>query len=496
MRYFIKHIFVIILISCINSSFAFSDIKATQTYNQLPVTIQEAMSKHAVSPQNISIIVQKIVPSGKKHVKSRAVISHLASRPRLPASTLKLFTTFSALDALGADFTWETKVFHTGEIKDNQLHGDLIIQGGADPKLVKEHIIALLEKVQAKGIQHIHGNILLDSSIFKLKPHDPSLFDNKPLRPYNAGASGLLVNFSSLILHFTPNEKNNTAELSFEPIIADTFLPKEVPLEKGACKQWRNHLQANFTNNHLQFAGSYLSKCNYGTWPIAHPDPEHFAKGVFKGNWLALDGTLTGEVLFKKTPNNAHFLTTQTSPTLASIISDINHYSNNIMTEQVFLSMPIFSKSVHNNHKQPSNYQKARNWYDQWWQSRFKKTKLKTPNLTKASGLCHDCFINPLSLHALLHYSAHHPDFEVFKNSLSIAGESGTVKNFRYRLPDSPAIGHAYLKTGTMDDVTSIAGYVDSKSGQRYSVVAIINKPNAIYSKPVLDSIIDWVAKQ
>lgn len=489
--------------------------KKVTTYKPLPTQIQQALQAAAISPDEISIIVQQVMPAQKnrqqrqhtqkqdtqKHSKLKsnlARIAHLPHTPRLPASTLKLFTTFTALDTLGKHFQWQTKVYHTGYIKNGVLYGDLIIQGGADPKLVKEHIISLFTKVQAQGIKRIAGNMLLDTTLFSLAPHDPAAFDDKPLRPYNAGASGLLVNFSSLILHFTPEPSSGKAVVSFEPIITDTHLPKTVPLaKKAACKNWRIQLAASFTQNVLNFSGDYQEGCGFGTWAIAHPNPNHFAKGVLKGNWLALGGELLGKVRFAKKPASAKFLTKQASPTLSSIIKDINQFSNNVMTEQVFLSLPAFAKQ----HRQPApmTYAKARTWYAHWWQrhfARINKGKLPPPKLTKASGLCHDCMISPLTLHALLHYAAHHAEFETFLASLSVAGESGTIKGYRYRIPESYAIGRAYLKTGTLDNVTSVAGYVDAKSGKRFSVVAIINTPNAKHGKAVLDQIIDWTANQ
>ena len=65
----------------------------------------------------------------------------------------------------------------------------------------------------------------------------------------------------------------------------------------------------------------------------------------------------------------------------------------------------------------------------------------------------------------------------------------------RERAPDSPVIGRAWLKTGSLRDVASIAGYVEGESGRRYSVVALINHPNAGAARPALDAVLDWTAR-
>ena len=88
------------------------------------------------------------------------LLSHQADIARTPASTMKLVPSFIALDTLGADFVWHTRVYHTGIIVGDTLYGDLIIQGSGDPKMTHERLQQLLYKVQTAGIRHINGNII------------------------------------------------------------------------------------------------------------------------------------------------------------------------------------------------------------------------------------------------------------------------------------------------------------------------------------------------
>ncbi len=129
------------------------------------------------------------------------------------------------------------------------------------------------------------------------------------------------------------------------------------------------------------------------------------------------------------------------------------------------------------------------------------RTHLQTPPpyLTNGSGLCRDCTVTAANLSELLTYAYSHPSFDAYINSLGVAGVSGTIVYHSQRLPDSAAIGRAWIKTGTLNNVTAMAGYVKGQSGQDYTVVGLINTDQAINpdnARPVLDAMLDWTAQQ
>ena len=149
-------------------------------------------------------------------------------------------------------------------------------------------------------------------------------------------------------------------------------------------------------------------------------------------------------------------------------------------------------------HYQPlhTDYPAALQRINQWWQ-----THLTTPPpyLTNGSGLCRDCTISAANLSELLGYAYSQPDFEAYVDSLGVAGVSGTIATHSQRLPESAAIGRAWIKTGTLSNVTSMAGYVKGQSGQDYTVVGMINTDQALNpytARPVLDAMLDWTAQQ
>lgn len=459
-----------------------------KTHTTLPRSVHSALQTSGVPDSAISIVVQEV---GSK----QPLLSHLADKKRLPASTLKTVTTFAALDALGPNFRWKNRIYYTGYIKAGHLHGDLIIKGGGDPKLVREYIEDMFTRVHRAGISDISGNIILDNSVFANVSHDPATFDGKPLRPYNAAPDGLLVNFKSVVFKFYPEVKAGVVNIVSEPAMSGVDFHTRAVLASGRCggkKAWQKQLNASFTATTARFSGSYPTSCGERSWSVALPDPNAFAPRVLKGMWLASGGKLSGKVFYGSKPSSAkHVLTYQSLP-LKRIITDINQWSNNVMTEQVFLSLPVYARQGGYTHQ--GTYGNAQRWMTRWWRKNLPKSV--QPRITKASGLCRNCTVPASSLNALLQKAATHKHANVYKQSLGVAGVSGTIKAYKHRKPNSPAIGNAYIKTGTLDNVTSIAGFIHATSGKTYTVVGMINHPKGIKARPALDELMDWVAKQ
>ena len=473
------------------------------------------------------------------------LLNHQPDVPRTPASTMKLVPSFIALDTLGADFVWYTRVYHTGIVIGDRLHGDLIIQGSGDPKMTHERLKELLYKVQASGIRHIDGDIIVDSAIFKNVSEDPAAFDNSPLRPYNASPDGFLVNFSTIGIKTYPSD-NGQASLTYKPRLANYQLPDKINTRAAYCGQASYSLSPQWQSERLALNASLPESCGEHVFYVAYPNAKEFAAHVIAAKWQALGNTLSGKVIpqetpydVKKTSKSVHGLTaiamsplpivSYPSLNLTQQIHDINHFSNNVMAEQVALSIGAYDKAVltqstaintdtnestnntvvnhQNTHKKAdslyqfgtpagTDYSSALQTINQWWE-----TNLSTPPpyLTNGSGLCRDCTITAANLSELLTYAYGHPSFEAYVDSLGIAGVSGTIAAHSERLPNSAAIGRAWIKTGTLNNVTSMAGYVKGLSGQDYVVVGMINTDQALNpytARPVLDAVLDWTAQR
>jgi D-alanyl-D-alanine carboxypeptidase/D-alanyl-D-alanine-endopeptidase (penicillin-binding protein 4) len=128
-----------------------------------------------------------------------------------------------------------------------------------------------------------------------------------------------------------------------------------------------------------------------------------------------------------------------------------------------------------------------------WWQQKLPTQTL--PVLDNGSGLSRDERSSALALTELLQWVAISNFSAALQNSLGIAGVDGTVSRLKDRLPNSVAIGRARLKSGSLRDVASLAGYVDGLSGQRYVFVVLINHSNANAARPALDKLLEWAVE-
>jgi serine-type D-Ala-D-Ala carboxypeptidase/endopeptidase (penicillin-binding protein 4) len=115
--------------------------------------------------------------------------------------------------------------------------------------------------------------------------------------------------------------------------------------------------------------------------------------------------------------------------------------------------------------------------------------------IENGSGLSRSERTSAQALTGLLQHAAASPHAQVFANSLGIAGVDGTVMGMRNRNPQSEALGNALLKTGSLNGVTALAGYATGRSGQRYSIVAIINHTQAQSARPALDKLVEWTIR-
>jgi len=465
----------------------------TQTTAQpLPPEVQAALTQARVPFDAVSVLI--VDADGKNAPR----LSHRAEVPMNPASVMKLVTTYAALDLLGPAFVWRTPVWLDGPVLAGTLKGNLVIQGQGDPKLVLERLWLLLRRVQGLGVQRIAGNIVLDRGAFAVPPVNPGDFDGEPLRPYNAAPDALLLNFKSLVMTFTPDADGSTARVQIDPPLAGVQLPTQVPLSKsGICNDYRAALKADFSEpKRIKFAGSYPFACGEKVWPVAYADPASFNARALEGLWRNMGGRLDGDVVEGVAPA-APPTFDLTSPALAEVIRDINKFSNNVMAQQLFLTLGLPATVANNGNggnggrvssgpgsARVATPDSARDALRQWWQQRI--SPRDAPNIDNGSGLSRQSRISAQQLGQLLRVAYASPHMPELMSSLPLVGVDGTLKRSR------AGSASAHLKTGSLREVTALAGYVHAASGKRYVLVAIVNHPNAGAVRPAMDALIDW----
>jgi len=440
----------------------------------LPPEVEAALARGRLPADAVTVLVADADGAAPPRV------SHRAEVPVNPASIAKLATTVAALELLGPAFTWSTPVYLDGPVRDGTLHGDLYIRGGGDPKLVAERLWLMLRRVQGLGVRFITGDIVLDRSAFAPAAADPGAFDGEPLKPYNAAPDALLVNFRSLVLTFTPQA--GQARVHMEPPLAGVRAPAAVALGPGECGDWRGGLKADFSDPaRIRLAGAYPAACGERAWPLAYADPAGFAARAIAGAWQEAGGRLGGRVREGRVPAGLAPAFEWHSPPLAEIVRDVNKFSNNVMAQQLFLTLSLQQQGT-------GTFDGSREVLKQWWRDRIGGAGV--PTFGNGSGLSRDERVTALQLARLLQFAWRSPLMPELLSSLPLAGVDGTMRRAR-----GHGVGLAHLKTGSLRDVAGVAGIVHGASGRRYVLVAIANHPQAAAIRPAIEALVDWTAR-
>jgi D-alanyl-D-alanine carboxypeptidase/D-alanyl-D-alanine-endopeptidase (penicillin-binding protein 4) len=407
-------------------------------------------------------------------------VAHRIDAPVNPASIAKLATTFAALDLLGPTFAWTTPVYFDGPVRGGVLQGNLVIKGQGDPKLVIERLWLLLRKVRALGVHSISGDIVLDRSAFALPPHDPAAFDGQPLRPYNASPDALLVNYKAVTVTLTP--EGNQARVRAEPALAGVQWPATVPLAaSGECGDWITALGADFRNlARIRFAGAFPRACGEQVWQIAFPDPAGYGARAIAALWQEMGGHLGGQVRDGAAPTGVKPAFEFASPPLAEVIRDINKFSNNVMAQQVFLTLSLQQRGT-------GSFEASREVLRNWWRERLGGEPPVTQN---GSGLSRGESITARQLGTLLQAAWVSPLMPDLMASLPALGLDGTLRRARQN------VGLAHLKTGSLNEVSGLAGYVHVPQGRRYVLVAIANLRKAGAVRGAVQVLVEWASRQ
>jgi serine-type D-Ala-D-Ala carboxypeptidase/endopeptidase (penicillin-binding protein 4) len=450
---------------------------ATVAAAAVPAPVAQALASAGIAESSVAVYVHEI----GAHAPA---VSHGAERPLNPASTMKLVTTYAALELLGPAYTWTTDVYVTGNLQNESLSGDLIIKGYGDPKLTLENFWLMLRNVRARGVREIRGDVLLDRTHFSTDDFDPARFDGDPIRPYNTGPDALLVNFKAITIQFVPEGGSRGVRLIVEPPLEAVHVVNNVSLVGGPCGDWVAQLkfepQATTETARLVVSGTYARDCGERTRSFSLLGHRAYTAALFTQLWRELGGSMTGSVRDAQEPAGARLLTSARSPALSEIVRDINKYSNNVMARQLFLTLGASGGA-------PGTMEKARQVIRQW----LAQKGLSMPELVveNGSGLSRIDRITARGMGEMLLDAFRSPVMPEFIASLPIVASDGTM---RKRLPNAEVAGQAHIKGGTLAGVRAIAGYVLDARGRRVVVVFLVNHPNAANAQGAQDALLRW----
>ena len=409
-----------------------------------------------------------------------------------PASVIKLVTTAAALDMLGQGYRWSTEVMYTGNIEGHTLKGDLYIRGNGDPYLTPERFWRLLNRIYIAGIHRITGDVLIDNSYFEPGKVDYAAFDQQPYRTYNVGPNAVLVGFQATEFHLDIDTTGTDPAVKITPFPQSPRLRiiNQVKLVNGSCNAWKKRLSLQTRNNagmlEVVFSGNYALACKQRTLYRRVSEAQDHYQHFFLPLWNQIGGSVDGKITQGIVPADAKRLLEESSISLAEAVRLVNKFSNNVMTRQILLSMGAQEFGP------PGTTDKGIAAVNAW----LVEHKLDHPDLQldNGAGLSRDARISAGLLGELLLHVFKQAYMPEFIAALPVSGYDGTMA---HRFNDTPLVGHAHIKTGLLDFVQSMAGYVTTATGKRYVVVLLHNDKRAHTrsAEKLQNQLINWIYK-
>ena len=426
---------------------------------ELPQPVRHILDIRKVPHDSLSVHVQD-VDSGE------VFLSWKDDVPRNPASTMKLLTTLVGLDTLGPNYRWTTDIFALGELEDGRLAGDLLIRGHGDPFLVTERVWQMLRLVRQAGIHAIDGNLLLDDSYFEVPEYDPAEFDRQPLRAYNVGRNALLMNFKVVRYWFEPDHDRDAVRVWVDPPLENLRVENRLALRRGYCGGYQRGITitANEAIDKMIFSGRFPTGCKSYAMDRTALSHNEFAYGLFTSVWRESGGEFKGGWINAKAPEDAEPIVSFRSLPLAEIISRVNKNSNNVMARQILYTLSAEVLGA------PGTESGGRKVVENW----LADTGIEFPTLRldNGAGLSREARVSAREFGALLELAWRKPYMPEYLASMAVSGLDGTL---RRKFDDQQLTGQAHLKTGSLDHVAAIAGYLQAESGRRFSVVMLHN---------------------
>lgn len=448
---------------------------------ELPATVAAALKKAGIPESGAAMYVQAVDAN-------QPSLTVNADRPMNPASVMKLVTTYAALDLLKPTFRWKTEVYRDAVAENGILQGNLIIKGYGDPSFKEDEFRRLLVSLRQQGLKQIKGDLIIDKSYFATSVSTHKVFDNEKWRSYNALPSAFLVNGRNTSFKFTVNNKQ--VNVSQEIELPEVEIINNMKLVKGGCGSWRNRFKydVNASNKKavVTFTGNFSSQCGEKYLELSLFDDDHYAFFMFKKLWEQVGGVFNGKLRSQtEMPLQVVKLVTQGSKPLANIVRDVNKWSNNVMARQILLTIAA------DYHDKPASEVRGMLAVKSWMADNGRNADKWV--IENGSGLSRIERVTAEGLGQMLVDAYRGPTMPELMSSLPILSLDGTLIT---RLRETPVSGRAHMKTGSINGVKAIAGYVLDAKNRRNVVVMIVNHAKASSSKNAQDALINWVYQQ
>jgi serine-type D-Ala-D-Ala carboxypeptidase/endopeptidase (penicillin-binding protein 4) len=413
-----------------------------------------------------------------------------------PASNMKLLTSAVALSVLGEKHRFQTDLYTDGVIEQNTLKGDLFLKGKGDPTLLKSDLKLMAIELQKSGIKKINGNLVGDPTWFDDTPYPIDMPWSDETYDYGAPISALTMSPNkdydegSIIVDVIPDKKiGEKAKIKITPTYKKMKIVNQTKIVSKNEKK-KVVIERRHAKNIVFVKGTIPINTKKMRETIAVWDPNLYAldqfKQVLRTNGIRLEGKVKKGVV----PNDSKLLMDHDSIPLSDLLIPFMKLSNNGHAETLIKEMGKVQNGVGS------------------WKKGLQVMRAELPKfgvdpdtmiLRDGSGISHVDCIPANQLSYLLYSIQKEKWFPSYLQSLPVSGmnERMVGGSLRNRLKSPIVKGKVRAKTGTLTSVSSLSGYVETKSGQTLIFSILLNNMlDETKGKKIEDKIVLLLANQ
>ncbi len=401
-------------------------------------------------------------------------VSHRSAEPCTPASTMKLLVAAAAMDLLGPDHNFVTRLLGSGDIREGVLFGNLIVEGRGDPAICGREksgdplweLRSWVASLRDLGISSIDGKILADDRYLAGDGIHPDWPTNELARWYYAPSGSLNLNDNCLDVQIGPvvNGKVAVSILPSQPL-AQLSNKLKICVDP---KKHLYHIARPGSSWSITVSGRFLTTAKARTEYVSVPDPAKNFSTIF--TQLLQDSGI--KVLGNDYPVTVDLTRIdEVNHSLASRLPVMLKNSQNLYAESMFR---VLGRESGGTGDHASSQVILQNWVAENIPGEFAVVCRDGSGLSKKNRLTTDFLVE------LLGWVDQQPWSEVFFSALPISGIDGTLKK---RMTSNPLRGKVYAKTGTLKNASGLAGYLKDDQHEESVVFAFLydGRPGIVY---------------
>jgi serine-type D-Ala-D-Ala carboxypeptidase/endopeptidase (penicillin-binding protein 4) len=385
----------------------------------------------------------------------------------VPASNLKILTTAIALETLGPNYRFPTRLYTDGRLKNKVLEGNLYIKGFGDPKFVTEQMWLLVNEMKNLPLEKITGKIIGDDSYFDNQNRVKTWIKNPGAQAYEAPLGALSFNFNTVQAYVAPGLKaGSRPQIVIEP---DTEYIRLDNQAKTLKRGQRNRLIVNRLDrkefDEIVVSGGIRLNQPRAQYFLNITDPTQYTLSTLKKYIEYVGIKFHGTLEKGMVPDTAKELLTHESESLTLALQGLNKFSNNFIAEQIIKTIGA------EKYDSPGTTRKGLKALEEYLlELGYAPDQY---NILDGSGLSRQNRLSPqLIIDVLRNVKNDLGVYPEFVSALGVMGVDGNVKN---RMRGVKSSHRARVKTGTLNFVSALSGYFQSQDEETFAFSILMN---------------------